>query len=116
MWSTSELGRRFQMTPQSMNEVVASLERKELIVRSKSAYHGRILDIHLTAKGVRKLETCDREADKFEREAFAQFSSGSVDSFRDHLNAALANLNPPRENKKQSRVPRKTNGSTITAR
>jgi DNA-binding MarR family transcriptional regulator len=94
-WSTAELARRFDIAPQSMTEVVAALERKKLIARAKSADHGRVLTIRLTAAGMRTLERCDRAVDRLERTAFAGLDSEGLAAFRDLLGKALASLRPP---------------------
>lgn len=96
-WSTAELARRFDIAPQSMTEVISSLEKMNLIARSKSAEHGRILNIRLTAAGARILEKCDRAVDRLERDAFAGFSAEELAAFRTFLNTALARIRrPPR--------------------
>jgi DNA-binding MarR family transcriptional regulator len=88
-WSTAELARRFHIAPQSMTEIVASLQKKKLIVRSKSLAHGRILNIHLTAAGTRMLERCNLAVDRLERAVFAEFDTGELAQFRDLLGTAL---------------------------
>lgn len=94
--STAELARRFGIAPQSMTEVVASLERKKLIARSKSLAHGRILTIRLTAAGTRMLERCNGAIDRLERAVFADFEGGELAQFRDLLSAALLQFAPRR--------------------
>ena len=41
--SNAQLARRTYVTPQSMNEVLSSLEADGLIVRSPAANHGRVV-------------------------------------------------------------------------
>lgn len=84
-WSTAEMARRFQVAPQSMNEVVAALESKRLIVRRVSPTHRRVLKVSLTSSGVRLLQECDREIDRVECEAFESFSSSELANFRNAL-------------------------------
>lgn len=88
-WSTAELARRFHIAPQSMTEIVASLQKKKLIARSKSLAHGRILNIRLTAAGTRVLERGNLAVDRLERKVFAQFDGGELTQFRDLLGTAL---------------------------
>jgi DNA-binding MarR family transcriptional regulator len=88
-WSTAELARRFHIAPQSMTEIVASLQKKKLIARSKSLAHGRILNIRLTAAGTRVLELGNLAVDRLERKVFAQFDGGELTQFRDLLGTAL---------------------------
>ena len=93
--SSAELARRFQIAPQSMTEVVASLERKLLIARRQSAAHGRVLAIRLTAAGTRLLAKCDRAVDQLEVEAFACFGAAELAAFRGLMSKALANFVRP---------------------
>lgn len=88
-WSTAELARRFHIAPQSMNEVVASLERRRLIERRESAAHRRIRHIRLTTSGLRLIERCDRAVDRIERAAFKEFAPAELGLFRDLLSRAL---------------------------
>src|SRR6185437_4667976 len=88
-WSTAELARRFHIAPQSMTEIVASLHKKKLIARSKSLAHGRILNIRLTAAGIRRLERANLAVDRLERSVFAEFDIGEIGQFRDLLGTAL---------------------------
>ncbi|HXR87701.1 MAG TPA: MarR family transcriptional regulator [Stellaceae bacterium] len=96
-WSTAELARRFHIAPQSMTEIVALLQQKRLIVRSKSLAHGRVLDIRLTAGGIRRLDRCNRAVDRLERAVFADFDAHELARFRGDLGAALLKFVPPRD-------------------
>ncbi|HEX4192158.1 MAG TPA: MarR family transcriptional regulator [Stellaceae bacterium] len=93
-WSTAELARRFHIAPQSMTEIVASLQKKKLIARSKSLAHGRILNIRLTAAGTRVLERGNLAVDRLERKVFAAFDAGEMTQFRDLLGTALLTFAP----------------------
>lgn len=115
-WSTAELARRFEIAPQSMTEIVALLENKKLIERSKSEAHGRILDIRLTASGTRALQKCDRAVDKIEREAFSEFSVEEIASFRELMSKALLKMRSSRLDAKQSRAARRMNGDLAAMR
>jgi DNA-binding MarR family transcriptional regulator len=88
-WSTAELARRFHIAPQSMTEIIASLQKKKLIARSKSLAHGRIINIRLTAAGTRRLERCNLAVDRLERAVFADFDAGELTQFREALGTAL---------------------------
>src|SRR5262245_30735349 len=89
-WSTAELARRFEITPQSMNEVVAILEGKKLIARRESPDHRRILHIRLSAAGVRLLKKCDGEVDRIEQSVFGRFSPKELALFRDLIAKGLS--------------------------
>ena len=90
--STADLARRFEITPQSMNEVIAALEGKKLISRRESPGHRRILHIRLMAAGTRLLQRCDVEVDRIERSAFRDFSTKELTTFRGLLSKALAGV------------------------
>ena len=57
--SNAQLARRALVSPQSMNEVLLTLERRGLVRRRAHPEHGRILQARLTAKGRRLLGACD---------------------------------------------------------
>jgi DNA-binding MarR family transcriptional regulator len=89
-WSTADLARRFDIAPQSMNEVIAALEGKKLIARRESPDHRRILHIRLRASGTRLLQKCDGEVDRIERSAFRDFSPRDMTVFRGMISKALS--------------------------
>ena len=53
--SNAQLARRSLVSPQSMNEVLLTLEERGLVRRRAHPDHGRILQARLTAKGRRSL-------------------------------------------------------------
>jgi len=87
--STADLARRFHITPQSMNEVIAALEGKKLIARRESPDHRRILHIRLKAAGTRLLQRCDGEVDRIERSVFRDLSPRELTVFRGMISKAL---------------------------
>jgi DNA-binding MarR family transcriptional regulator len=89
-WSTADLARRFDIAPQSMNEIIAALEGKKLIARRESPGHRRILHIRLKASGTRLLQKCDGEVDRIERSAFRDFSPTELKVFRGMISKALS--------------------------
>lgn len=91
-WSTAELARRFHITPQSMTQIVASLQKKRLIARSKSLAHGRILNIRLTPAGLRRLDRCNLAVDRLEHAVFADFDAAELTRFRELLGTALLKI------------------------
>ena len=54
--SGADLARACNTTPQAMNGVVATLERDGLVERTAHPTHGRVLQVHLTGEGRRRLE------------------------------------------------------------
>jgi DNA-binding MarR family transcriptional regulator len=57
--SGADLARACNITPQAMNEVLATLERESLIERRQHPTHGRILQATLTDEGQRRLAAAD---------------------------------------------------------
>jgi DNA-binding MarR family transcriptional regulator len=64
--SNAQLARRTYVTPQSMNEVIASLERDGLVARSPAANHGRVLETAVTEAGLAVLARCDEAVNEME--------------------------------------------------
>jgi DNA-binding MarR family transcriptional regulator len=54
--SSADLARAVMVTPQAVNLLVTSLERDGLIERRPRRNHGRILEIHPTREGIRRLD------------------------------------------------------------
>jgi DNA-binding MarR family transcriptional regulator len=54
--SAADLARAVMVTPQAINLLVTGLERDGLIERRPHATHGRILEIHPTRQGIRRLD------------------------------------------------------------
>jgi DNA-binding MarR family transcriptional regulator len=57
--SNAQLARRALVSPQSMNEVLLTLEQRGLVRRRAHPEHGRILQARLTPRGRRLLVACD---------------------------------------------------------
>jgi DNA-binding MarR family transcriptional regulator len=69
--SNAQLARRSYVTPQSMNEVIAALERDGLVARSPAANHGRVLEMTLTDAGHDVLGRCGQAVDEMESRMLA---------------------------------------------
>jgi DNA-binding MarR family transcriptional regulator len=54
--SAADLARAVMVTPQAINLLVTALERDGLVERRPHPTHGRILEIHPTKLGVRRLD------------------------------------------------------------
>jgi DNA-binding MarR family transcriptional regulator len=79
--SNAQLARRALVSPQSMNEVLLTLEQRGLVGRRAHPDHGRILQARLTAKGRSLLARCDEEVHQVE--------ARMVDSLSEDEQAAL---------------------------
>jgi DNA-binding MarR family transcriptional regulator len=87
--SNAQLARRSYVTPQSMIEMLGTLEGKGLVQRSPDPDHGRILRTRLTAKGRRLLARCDDEIDRLEREMTRELSEEELDAFERTLRSCV---------------------------
>jgi DNA-binding MarR family transcriptional regulator len=72
--SNAQLARRSYMTPQSMSEVIAVLEREGLIVRAPHPDHRRVYPARLTPKGRRVLAACEGAVVAMEERMMAALS------------------------------------------
>ena len=83
--SNAQLARRALVSPQSMNEVLLTLERRGLVRRRAHPDHGRILQTRLTAKGRRLLAACDAEVREVEARMVGDLSPGEQAALRHGL-------------------------------
>ncbi|WP_373552032.1 MarR family winged helix-turn-helix transcriptional regulator [Haliscomenobacter sp.] len=97
--SSAQLSRRFLMTPQSMNEVVTTLQRKDLLERNTDPNHKRILRITLTDKGKEVLEICNVAMDVFEDKLLKKLKAKEREVFRGSIGKILENLKEEGEEK-----------------
>jgi DNA-binding MarR family transcriptional regulator len=81
--SSAELSRRFFVTPQTMNELIAGLQRRGFIERKEDPANRRILRMRLTALGRKTLKSCDALADQVETEVFSFMSAEDYAKLRD---------------------------------
>ena len=72
---SAALARRLGVAPQSSNEIVAGLERADLIRRVEDAGPRRVLSARLTAKGRGLLAKCEKAVDRFEADFFGALSA-----------------------------------------
>jgi DNA-binding MarR family transcriptional regulator len=80
--SSARLARVAFVTAQSMQGIVANLEKLSLVVREASPHHGRILESRLTAEGRAVLARAHRCAQKIEETMTGGVSARDVASFR----------------------------------
>ena len=71
---SAELSRRFKVTPQTMGEMIANLERRGLVARQEDPANRRALRLTLSDAGVQMVEACNAEMQKMEMEMFSSFS------------------------------------------
>jgi DNA-binding MarR family transcriptional regulator len=87
--SSAQLSRRFLMTPQSMNEAITTMQRKELIEKYTDSKHKRILRINLTEKGLQKLAICNTLMDSLEEKLFESFTATELEACRRFMGKIL---------------------------
>ena len=90
--SNAQLARRALTTPQSMIEVLASIERRGLVVRRADAANARIMRAELTDPGRRLLARADAVVAKLEDELLAAVSPDAREQVRAALLSAMAEL------------------------
>ena len=72
--SGAELARRLFVTPQTMNQLVASLETRALVGRAAHPFHGRILQTSLTERGRSLLAAAHERVRAIEARMVAELS------------------------------------------
>ena len=87
--SSADLARRVGITPQSMSEVIATLERKGLITRTVRDDNRRISDVALTGAGAALLEQAEGRVDLLEGDLWRDLSPDETAALRGMLERAL---------------------------
>lgn len=94
--SNAELARRSFVTPQAMNQVLASLEEKQLVARpapgEQARGHHRARGATLTARGRRRVARAQASVDALEEQAFAALGPDERRALTDVLSAAAQRL------------------------
>ena len=90
--SNAQLARRALVSPQSMNEVLLSLEDRGLVRRQAHPEHGRILQARLTTKGRKVLAACDAQVAAIESAMVDGLTPAQHDALRRSLLACVRTL------------------------
>jgi DNA-binding MarR family transcriptional regulator len=90
--SSAQLARRTFVTPQAMNQLVISLERRGLIARRPDAEHRAVLKTSLTRAGRALVERADRATRAIEERLLSGLSSAQVSGLRDALSSCASAL------------------------
>ena len=80
--SSAALSRRLGVSPQSANEVVATLGAMGLLRRMAATGHRRMRRLELTLRGRNLLVQCDAEVDRFEDALFGVLASAERERLR----------------------------------
>ena len=90
--SNAQLARRALVTPQSMIEILAQLERRKLVQRAVDPAHGRILRATLTPKGHEVLAIATPEVAALNEELFAGVPANQRRAVQAAMRTAMENL------------------------
>ncbi|UXI66897.1 MarR family winged helix-turn-helix transcriptional regulator [Tahibacter amnicola] len=90
--SGADLARATMVTPQTINQILASLERDGMIERHKDAVHGRILRSYLTPLGVSQFVRASEVADQVLAEIQDGLSERELAQLQNLLGRCLGNL------------------------
>jgi DNA-binding MarR family transcriptional regulator len=87
--SAARLARQCGVTAQAMSGLVALLEERGLIVRTRSEAHAKVLIIELTRSGKALLRRADQAAIAVERRLMDAFPEQQLSVFREFLDSAI---------------------------
>lgn len=90
--SSAQLARRHFVTPQAMNQLVATMERDGFIERRPDAANRKILRAWLTDRGGQVLRDCHARVDELERRMLAALTPEQSGEFQWALERCLAAL------------------------
>lgn len=93
--SNAQLARRCFVTPQSMNEVVLELERREFLTREPDSANQRILRAHLTSAGQKVIDEWEKRIEALEDRLLDGFSEQEARRFRRAVSRGVRNLGLP---------------------
>lgn len=88
--SSAALSRRLGVSPQSANEIVATLSALGLVRRTDGALNRRIRQLGLTLRGRNLLVQCDAEVDRFEEALFCVLAAPERETLRRLLIRVIA--------------------------
>jgi DNA-binding MarR family transcriptional regulator len=96
--SNAQLARRSLVTPQSMLEILAKLERRGLLGREVDPGHGRVLRATPTPAGLALLTRADPDVAAIQDEILAAVPSDQREAVQTGMRAAMSHLSgsPPR--------------------
>ncbi|GAA3357189.1 MarR family transcriptional regulator [Saccharopolyspora gregorii] len=90
--SSAQLARRSFLRPQTMHEMVLTLEKRGLITRGPDVHNKRVLLASLTEAGSELLAECAPAVLKLEDELLADLSPGQRETFREGLEHGITAL------------------------
>jgi DNA-binding MarR family transcriptional regulator len=90
--SSAQLARRHYVTPQAMNQLVATMERDGLIERRPDPLNRRILRAALTDRGAEVLASCHAAVEDLESRVLVALTPAEAQQFRRFLERTLTAL------------------------
>lgn len=103
--SSAQLARRSFLRPQTMHEMVLTLEKRGLIERAAQSGNRRVLLASLTGQGHALLTECAPAVGELERELLAGLSPGQRATFREGLQHGVAALGALSEERRAAPAP-----------
>jgi DNA-binding MarR family transcriptional regulator len=94
--SGARLARRSFVTPQTMNELLGSLERNGWIKRTPNRNHGRVIDTYLTPEGRALLTRAERGVGEVERRLTARIDTATQQRLLETLRIVADDLDAGR--------------------
>jgi DNA-binding MarR family transcriptional regulator len=94
--SSAQLARRSFVSAQAANELVAALERKNLIQRRPDSANRRILKVYLTEPGRTVLRACDELVNEMEARMLLNLTDADQRALRYGLELCVAGLRAER--------------------
>ncbi len=90
--SSARLARAHHVSPQTMNEMIATLVNRGLLQRKEDPENRRVLLVSLTDMGRDLLAACDRKVDTLENEFFASLNAVDHGEFRKLLEVLIDDI------------------------
>jgi DNA-binding MarR family transcriptional regulator len=90
--SSAQLARRHFVSPQAMNQMIAVMERDDLIERRADPANRKILRAWLTDRGKQVLQSSHQLVDELEKQMLAALTPEQTSTFRLALERSLAAL------------------------
>ena len=90
--SSAKLARHHYVSPQTMNELIANLEARGLLLRKEDPENRRVLLVSLTEAGSDLLAACDRKVDGLEVEFFASLNTADHGMLRKLLEILIDDI------------------------
>jgi DNA-binding MarR family transcriptional regulator len=93
--SSAQLARRHFVTPQAMHQLIASMERDQLVERRADPTNRRILRAWLTERGSDVLRSCHQVVDRLEERMLSVLTPDEAVMFGRMLERCLGALTEP---------------------